>query len=132
MYSLILQLGFVRLNSIDDLPSEIWVSIAGRLSIKGDATAENLTPSDDFFDQRASALATLYPLLGQLVAGAALSDKGSLQIDVGGKRICVDAEEAELEEVWSVTSDSPDASVLHRWQITLDDCGALAVHTPAN
>jgi hypothetical protein len=131
-YSLVMQLGFVRLSANDGLPKEIWVSLSGKFSVEGEPSATGRGSStEDFFGLRASTLGAAYLLIGKQVTAASVSDSGSLQIDIGGKHFRAEADNANLEEVWSVMSDSPEATSDHRWFVALDDSGALSARLPS-
>lgn len=127
-YSLIMQLGFIRTVPADGLPVEVWVSISG------DLVAKNTSPRlmEDFFERRAQAFCTTYLLIGQKVTATSISATGALQIDFGAMSLSAEADgKDELDEVWAVSSDTPDTSVDHDWYIALDDNGALSLRTPA-
>ena len=126
-YSLIMQLGFIRSAPSQGLPAEIWVSVSGEL-ITGDTAA---CPTVDFFERRAQALGAAYHLIGRQVTAAYISESRALQIDLGDGSLRVQADgDDNLEEVWAVMSDTPDASVEHRWYVALDDTGALSLRKP--
>lgn len=133
VYSLIVQLGFVRLGTAaGDLPNEVWVILSGGLTIKEEPSmvAESRS-SQDFFGRRASVLSAVYRLIGQDVTDASVSDAGVLEMQLGGQCLCADADDEEnLEEVWSVVSDFPETAADHRWYVSLDECGGLSAHVP--
>lgn len=133
VYSLIVQLGFVCLGRAGNLPDEIWVSISGSLFVEGDTSMVGESESSrDFFARRASALGEVYRLIGQEVAVAGVSDSGALQIRLGGKSLRAEADDdTGLEDVWSVSSDSPDVTADHRWHVSLDDSGAISARLPS-
>lgn len=128
VYSLIVQLGFVRLGAADNLPDEVWISVSGSLIVEENpATVGEVGLSRDFFDRRASVLSAVYRLIGQTVTAASVSDSGELQVHLGGKCLRAEADDdANLEEVWSVFSDSPETTAEHRWHVSLDESGALS------
>lgn len=88
--------------------------------------------SRDFFARRAAALGEVYRLIGQEVTAANVSDSGALQIHLGGKRLRAEAgDDTDLEEVWSVASDSPATTADHRWHVSLDDSGVISARVPS-
>lgn len=131
VYSLIIQLGFVCLGRASSLPNEVWISISGTLLVEGGtSTVRELASSRDFFACRASILGDVYQLIGQEVAAANVSDLGVLEIHLGGCRLRAEADDTDLEEVWSVVSDSPEPTVDHQWYVVLDDSGVISVRAP--
>lgn len=132
VYSLIMQLGFIRLGAAKSLPNEIWVSLSGNLCLAGEPSI-GVNPSMDFFERRAHALGAVYQLIGKKVTAARVSDSGALQIDIGGTCILVEADQdTNLEEVWSVMSDSAETNANHRGHVSLDDSGALSAKISEN
>lgn len=133
VYSLIVQLGFVCLGRAGNLPDEVWVSVSGTLLVEGDTSMVGESASSrDFFARRASALGEVYRQIGQEVTAASVSDSGALQIHLGGKSLRAEADDdTGLEEVWSVVSDSPEATADHRWHVSLDDSGAIYARVPS-
>lgn len=132
IYSLIVQLGFVCLHAAGRSPSEVWVSVSGNLFVEEDPLMRESRSSRDFFACRESALGAVYRLIGQEVTAATVSESGALRIDLGGKHLRAEADDGEnLEEVWSVVSDSPDTNADHRWYVSLDESGALSARAPA-
>ena len=133
VHSLIVQLGFVCLGRAGNLPDEVWVSVSGTLFVEGDTSMVGESASSrDFFARRVSALGEAYQLIGQEVTAASVSDSGTLQIYLGGKRLRAEADDdTNLEEVWSVASDSPETTAGHRWHVSLDDSGAISVRAPS-
>lgn len=133
VYSLIVQLGFVCLGDAGDSPDEIWVSASGTLIVDEESSmVGELGSAADFFARRAAALGKVYQLIGEEVTTANVSESGELQISFGGRRVRAGAEEGtDLEEVWSVVSDSPETTADHRWRVSLDDSGALSAHVPS-
>lgn len=131
VYSLILQLGFLRLRAEDNLPRQVWVSASGRFMIEGAVQdAGGSHREENFFSQRASVLAAMYKLIGQRVVFAGLSDSCALEINIGSTRLLIDRDDESLEEVWSVASDSPDATLDHDWSVSLDDSNEISVRVP--
>ena len=93
---------------------------------------EESVSSLDFFARRASMLSAVYRLIGQEVTAASVSDSGALQIHLGDKHLRAGADDhANLEEVWSVVSDSPETTADHRWHVSLDEFGALFARIPS-
>jgi hypothetical protein len=133
VYSLIVQMGFVCLGAAGNSPDEVWVSVSGALNVGEDhsTVGESALPQE-FFARRASAIGAVYQLIGQKVTAASVSESGALQIQFGGRRMRAEADkDANLEEVWSVVSDSPETTTDHRWYVSLDDSGALSARVPS-
>jgi hypothetical protein len=132
VYSLIVQLGFVRVGAEGNLPGEVWISISGALILEEDSSmAQESASLRDFFVRRAAVLGAVYRLVGREVTAAGVSASGALQVHFGGQCLRGEADdEVNLEEVWSVASDSPDTRAEHRWYVSLDDAGALSTRLP--
>jgi hypothetical protein len=126
IYSLVMQLGFFRPENVADLPAEAWVSLSGTLV---NEQAEPVAP-EDFFERRASALSAAYRLIGQRVTSAHVLDSGALRIRFGERSLRVEADDTNLEEVWSVMSDSSEPAADHSWWASLHESGELSAHAP--
>ena len=131
-YSLIVQLGFIRAETAEGLPGEIWLSVSGNLVVtESSSNSTSLERGGDFFQCRALALPATYLLIGHEVTAASISETGSLRIDLGARSVHVESYPHEgLEEVWAVMSDSPSTTADHPWYISLDDTGALSADVP--
>ena len=132
VYSLIVQLGFIRVGAAD-LPQEVWVVVSGDLLVDGPTSAAaDTSVASEFFSRRALALRENYFLIGRRVTAAWVSDSGELEIELGDTRLRAKRDEhGDLEEVWAVMSETPDANLEHRWYVSLDDSGALSVCVPS-
>jgi hypothetical protein len=132
VYSLAMQLGFVRPSAVDGLPNEVWVSLSGTLCLEGTSSIlGDAEPPKDFFEHRASILGAVYLLIGREVTSACVSDSGALLVHLGST--CLSAavdKDMNLEEVWSVMSDSSESTADHQWYVSFDGSGALSVRTP--
>ena len=128
IYSLVVQLGFVRLDAAEGWPNEIWVSVSGNLDVGGSFAADwDSKSAGDLFVRRAKALGSAYLLIGKRVTAVRVSESGALQMELEDSGLRADAgEDASLEEVWAVMSDTPDVSADHRWYVALDDSGVLS------
>ena len=132
VYSLIIQLGFVRIDASEELPAEIWVSVSGNL-LKEQISAEagDSNSAGDQFGRRAIVLAETYLLIGKEVTAASVSESGTLHICLGGASLRAEADnDGSLEEVWTVMSDTPDTTADHRWYVVFDDSGVLSARIP--
>lgn len=132
IYSVVVQLGFVRLGDQAGLPGEIWLVVSGDLRVS-DASerGESSGVSLGFFDRRASALGAIYARIGQYVSSARVSVAGVLEIELGDARVLAQADqEGDLEEIWSVMSDSPEPHAPHQWFVSFDDSGNVSVRVP--
>ena len=72
----------------------------------------------------------LIGLIGQDVTGACISENGMLTIECGNAIILVLRETDEFEEVWEITSDTPDPNKPHNWSLVLTDESELIVQKP--
>ena len=131
VFSLIVQLGFVRTGLVQDLPQEVWIVLSGNLQV-GNQTAPDFKPTPgDFFSRRANALSDCYHLIGKEVSDARVADSGTLEITLSKAKICVEAdEEGDLEEIWGVMSETPNPMTEHQWYVSLDDSCRLSAHVP--
>lgn len=130
VFSVVVQLCFVRAADSSQLPGKVWVVASGRLLASAPETRLELENASDFFEQRAEVLGRLYQLIGQEVSAADVSSMGTLEIRLGDSRISARSDQADLEEVWAVMSDSPDAFAAHAWYVSLDDAGRLSARSP--
>lgn len=132
IYSAIIMLGFFRPVSTTNLPIEAWISVSGymRMEPLNRAPETPAYASSDFFAQRASILGELYLLMGKEISAARVSHAGGLEIEIGERRIRANSDGDDLEEIWAVMSDSPDANKDHSWYISLDDSGHVIVKSP--
>jgi hypothetical protein len=132
IYSLIVQLGFIRTDRTSEssaLPSEVWVTVSGDFCVEMSPKTESGT-TRDFFEKRSLMLARAYLLIGKEVTFANVSKSGLLEIHLMNNIIYAKPDDEEnMEEVWTVTSESPDVNFHHQWYISLDDTGCLSVRT---
>lgn len=128
VYSSSLVLCFARLNE-QEKPDEIWITSTGPVRAYA---PDLLAPSvaDALLDQRGAALYVLCQLIGEDVSSVGVSGDGVLEFSLGACTVQVRADEVNTEEVWSITSDSPDPTHQHRWSVTLDELGNVSVHVP--
>jgi hypothetical protein len=134
VYSMLIQLGFVRVNASDDLPRNVWVSASGRVTLAAMEESDAQSVSDiDFFARRAAALRDLYLLIGGQVSSARATSSGTLEILLGSTVIRAEPEgEGDLEEIWEVTSGMPDPSPRSAWYVCLDSFGTISVRSPVH
>lgn len=128
VYSSSLVLCFARLNE-QQRPDEVWITSTGRIRV----SAPNfIAPAvtDALLDQRGLALYVLCQLIGEDVSSVHIFGDGALEFSLGGCGVQLHADEVSTEEVWSITSDSPDPNYQHRWSVTLDELGDVSVHVP--
>ena len=128
-YSLVLQLGFVRLGSVEMLPSEVWVTLSRSLQV-GRSSQIDDPGKQDFFSSRAAGLRDLYLLIGKSVTSATVQENYVLNLVIDGQTVAVSRDKENLEEVWKVVSDGPECGVESRWAVTLDDAGEISLRSP--
>jgi hypothetical protein len=75
-------------------------------------------------------LPAIYGLLGAEIASAAIATDGSLSLQMDRHVVRLLPMADEPDEIWSVTSDTPEALGDHRWRVTLSDSGRLVVKRP--
>jgi hypothetical protein len=133
VFSVIVQLGFIRIDIMQDLPQEIWIVISGNLRVeKRFEKVFKKNRSGDYFGRRANALSDCYRLIGREVIDVSVLDSGRLEISINQAKICVEMDqEGNLEEVWSVMSESPNPVENHEWYVALDDSGQLSARLPS-
>lgn len=132
-YSLIVQLGFIRVGSPGSAPGEAWVSVSGNLACEGTLSkgGERIS-SSDFFESRRRVLGEAFRLIGSTVTAVDISDSGDLRISFGELSLVVRLDdECALEEVWAVMGDTPDTRADHAWYVSCDQSGVLSGRHPA-
>jgi hypothetical protein len=132
IYSVVVQLGFFRPNSASSLPVEAWITTSGNLRVEPVTPLINgeFLSQDDFFTGRSLAVFELYKLVGKEIMEAFVLESGELAFQLGEKRVLIQPDGGELEEVWAVMSDSPDTNISHQWHVALDDSGSISVRYP--
>jgi hypothetical protein len=126
VFSTILLIGFYRSDNGLGLPSEVWLSCSGKIIVNAkEDHGLNLKQEENFFLQRVSAIGKLFEIIGSSVEATKIGPLGSLSIEMDGVEIRCESDDENLEEIWSVMSDSPDTSEEHRWYIALDDAGKI-------
>lgn len=132
--SLVVNICFVRLPKTPNLPIDIWLSATGQAVFIEEAVGrvENITPpgGDDFFDSRAKFLGQIYYLIGKKVTEVDIDPNGVLELSFEKRSLIFARDETDLEEIWSVTSKTPDPYAKQEWAITLTDDGQLVTRKP--
>ena len=133
-YSLVLNLCFRKLPKTDNLPVEVWLSATGRATfIAKTGVPTNNVPdseSDDFFDSREKLLGQLYRLIGKEITEIDIDPSGILELSFEKGNLIFAGDETDLEEIWSVTSDTPEPYAKHDWAVTLTDERELVTRRP--
>lgn len=134
--STVLTLGFFNPGAEDreDRPAYVWLTTIGGAAITDDPSA--LTSGEDrgggsFEDRRAEFLSTVYRLLEDEVAAVTLAADGALTLALSARAIVLMPVPDEEDEIWSVTSDTPETFGEHRWRVTLSNSGRLVIKQPA-
>jgi hypothetical protein len=130
VYSLIIQLGFIRLQAADALPEEVWCVFSCDVSLHSQDPKCH-REQDGFIDRRAAALRDIYHLIGLRVSKVSIILSGELEIEFGEETLTTSwARDVRLEESWALMSGSPNTGSEHAWYLALDDSGILSVKTP--
>jgi hypothetical protein len=130
VYSLIVQLGFIRLHEADGLPDEVWGVFSCDVAVRSQNHNHHRN-QDSFIDRRAAALRGLYLLIGLRVSKVNIIQSGDLEIEFGEATLTTSwNRDVNLEECWSLMSDSPNTDADHAWYLGLDEFGALSLKTP--
>lgn len=131
VYSAVMLIGFFRPGSLVTQPSEVWISVSGGVRVDPSSHTPKLPMNGvadyKFFTERALVLGELYLLIGKEVFSAYVDGSGSLDVELGQTHIQAYSDGDDLEEVWAVMSDFPDADKDHNWYVSLDDLGHVAV-----
>lgn len=134
--SSLLTLGFFNPDAEgrEDRPSYVWLTTIGGAAIADDPSAP--ASGDDrgrgsFAEHRAEFLSAAYRLLEQEVAQVTLAADGALTLALPVPAIVLMPVPDEEDEIWSVTSDTPETFGDHRWRVTLSSSGRLVVKQPA-
>ncbi len=107
----------------------IWLSTLQKVSL---ALPSKKMPTGwpDVQANRRELLPDLYGMIGEYASQVGVAVAGALEIQfTNGARLRI-SDFDEDEVLWSVTSESPGAFVLHDWVVTLFDTGELSVRTP--
>jgi hypothetical protein len=131
--STVLTLGFVDLaaEGREDRPVYVWLSTIANAEAIEDGAEADLDPSIEALpESRARFLPEAYRLLGKEVGEIAIASGGSLMLTLPGAAMLIHRESSDLDEVWSVTSDTPEVMGDSRWRVTLFDNGRLVVKRP--
>lgn len=132
--SLVLNICFVRLPKVAELPINVWLSAAGRaVFIDKSGVPTNSVPesdSDDFFASREKLLGQLYRLIGKEITEIDIDPSGILELHFESGNLIFAGDETDLEEIWSITSDTPEPYAKHDWAVTLTDERELVTRRP--
>lgn len=124
LYSTVTQFGFLRFEPALDVPKEIWLSVDSEIVLEK-------IQSEDVGNHKSSALDSIRLLIGIEVTEVNVEDSGKLMIRFNDVFLCLTTDEhPKPEEIWSVTSESPNSYGEQRWQIALDVNGNLSARTP--
>ena len=136
VYSIVINLCFRKLPKLIGHPVESWLNSTGRIafvskleSISNDIVADK---DYDFFDSRERVLEEVYRLIGKEVLEIDIDPTGILELRFETGNLIIAGDETDLEEIWSVTSDTPEPYGDQDWAITLTDQGELVTRQPQN
>lgn len=132
----VLTLGFFHpeAEGREDHPTYVWLITVGGAAITDDPSALALGEDGGgaaFENRRAEFLSTVYRLLEDEVAAVTLTADGALTLALSARAIVLLPVPDEEDEIWSVTSDTPETFGEHRWRVTLSNSGRLVVKQPA-
>lgn len=116
-----------------DRPAYVWVGTiaAAVLAEAGAGRGVAASGTEAFQQGRGQFLPAVYRLLGEEVTAVSIAEDGALTLEVGRQAITLLPDADEPDEIWSVTSDTPEALGDHRWRVTLSNSGRLVVKQPA-
>lgn len=131
----VLTLGFFNpaAEGRDDRPAYVWLTTVAAAGIAADPSATTSgedAGSESFEDKRAGFLAAVYRLLDDEIASVAIAADGALTLALSCRAIVLMPGPDEPDEIWSITSDTPETFGEHRWRVTLSDSGRLVVRQP--
>lgn len=135
VYSTVLNISFNKLPKAHNLPVNLWLSATGKITfLETENAASNeikkLGKSDDFFDSREKLLGQLYRLIGKEIIEIDIDPSGVLELHLGSGNLIFAGDEVNFEEIWSVTSDTPEPYANHDWAVTLTDERQLVTRKP--
>ena len=115
------------------LPAYVWLSTVSDTRVR-DGSAASRQASDGSFeafqDSRALFLPSIYRVMGDEVSSIAISGDGALTLELTQQAIVLQPGDSEPDEIWTVTSDTPETLGEHRWRVTLWNSGRLVVKQP--
>jgi hypothetical protein len=130
----LLTLGFFNAaaEGATDRPAYVWLGTISDAQVvaEGAASAAAAADIEALRQSRMRFLPAIYSLLGDEVASAAIGGDGSLALQMSRDTILLLPMAEEPDEIWSVTSDTPEALGEHRWRVTLSDSGRLVIKQP--
>jgi len=114
-------------------PGYVWLTTIASATIARSGGFASSAPGTQagFHEGRTALVGQLYQLLGDSVFSATIAPDGALGLQFTDHALDVRAGEDEQDEIWSVTSDTPEPLGEHRWRVTLSNSGRLVVKQPA-
>ncbi|WP_420412064.1 hypothetical protein [Roseibium sp.] len=133
IHSLVIQLGFICVGRSAPLPIEAWLSLSGDFAVTGSNFSLPYSSKNDFFQRRALMLGKSYMLIGEKVTSADILETGTLQINLGSASIFAGvSEEANFENIWELTSGTPNTNANQSWYVSLADDGSFSSQKPGD
>lgn len=124
IYSVVLQIAFMKTNPDDGALDQVWLSINGGMQVGihrvDDATADPAAA-------RAQAVGLLSLLFGQTVSSVHVDDRGELSITVGDQSIRAYSAGYDMEDIWTVYSGSSAPYDFHERYVGLADTGEVVI-----
>ncbi len=134
VFSSVIDINFLRLPKVKNVPTSVWLSVTSQVQFWPSSTQVTnvikASGDDDFFQSRKKALVDIYSVIGNTVTAIDIDPSGVLELyfDVGTLSLAGDP--ADLEEIWSITSDTPEPYGNQDWAITLTDQRELVTRRP--
>ena len=132
--SLIVSICFVKLPKVAHLPVSIWLSASGQtvfLKTEGVASKGISIPGeDDFFAAREKLLGQLYTLIGKEITAVDIDPSGVLELRFENGSLVFAGDDTDLEEIWTITSDTPEPYGDQPWAVVLTDERDLVTRKP--
>lgn len=134
VYSLILNLDFLRMPMAGELPADIWLSASGQATFLETSAAASYDMSaagrSDFFKTRKKILEEIYPLIGKKIMAVGINPSGTLELAFETGSLLFSGGQTDLEQIWSITSDTSEPYGNQDWSVTLTDRQELVTHRP--
>ena len=132
--SLIVGICFVKLPKVAHLPVSIWLNASGQAGfLKTEGIASNgisIPRGDDFFAAREKLLGQLYRLIGKEITAVDIDPSGALELRFETGNLVFAGDDTDLEEIWAITSDTPEPYGDQPWAVVLTDQRELVTRRP--
>jgi frataxin-like iron-binding protein CyaY len=130
--STVLEINFLRLPKARKLPLSIWLSVTGPAALlENEGIGSKIQSShekDAFFDARERLIGLLYRLIGETVITTSINFNGVLQVQFEHSSLALFYDDEPSEEVWAITSETPEPYADQSWVVCLTDEPNLVTH----